>query len=236
MKGLDTLRAECYTVEAQSSADLAQAEGMMSSEIAAWRYRGGVWTWADAEWLIELTLWKTDGWSAYMGPDADGGLDAVYGEHGNSAENTMFKLIGAIKRCDHTSADALVVARDALDALPSEDAMEANAAASFLAHECHRQARERGWWDNPREVGTLLMLTVSELAEAMEAHRKGLQDQHLPHRPGIEVELADALIRICDIAGGLGLDLGGAVREKMAYNAQRHDHDPAVRANGGKAY
>mgnify|MGYP000140159900 CR=1 FL=1 len=100
------------------------------------------------------------------------------------------------------------------------------------------------WWRDlatgervTRNVGELLMLTVSEIAEAMEGHRKNLNDAHLPHRKSIEVELADAVIRIFDMAGGLGLDLAGAFEEKLAYNATRADHThEARRAPGGKAY
>src|SRR5574343_116152 len=33
--------------------------------------------------------------------------------------------------------------------------------------------KAKGFWDNERNVGELLMLVVSELGEAMEAHRKG---------------------------------------------------------------
>ena len=86
-------------------------------------------------------------------------------------------------------------------------------------------------------VGQKLCLTHSEVSEAMEGHRKGLMDDKLPHRPMIEVELADAVIRIADLAGALRLDLGGAIAEKMAYNATRADHKPENRAKeGGKAY
>lgn len=100
------------------------------------------------------------------------------------------------------------------------------------------------WWHDPatgdplkRNVGELLMLTVSELAEAMEGHRKNLPDDKLLHRPMFEVELADAIIRIFDIAGGLGLDLGGAFAEKLEYNKHRADHKPEARlADGGKKY
>lgn len=100
------------------------------------------------------------------------------------------------------------------------------------------------WWidlhtEQPiiRNVGELLMLVTSELAEAMEGHRKNLRDDKLPHRSMFEVEIADAVIRLLDIAAGMGLDLGGAFIDKMAYNAKREDHKPENRKlPGGKAY
>ena len=82
-----------------------------------------------------------------------------------------------------------------------------------------------------------LMLTVSELSEAMEGDRKGLMDDKLPHRPMREVELADAVIRIFDLAGAYDLDIAGAIAEKMEFNQVRPDHKIAARvAGGGKAY
>lgn len=100
------------------------------------------------------------------------------------------------------------------------------------------------WWHDlhtghriGRNVGELLMLTVTELAEALEGHRKGLMDDHLPQRRMFEVEIADAVIRLMDIAGGLGLDLDGAFWEKLAYNKRRQDHTNEARLKeGGKKY
>ena len=71
----------------------------------------------------------------------------------------------------------------------------------------------------------------------MEGDRKNLMDDHLPHRKMIEVELADAVIRIGDLAGKLGLDLGGAIDEKLVYNRNRADHKKENRLQeGGKKY
>ena len=75
------------------------------------------------------------------------------------------------------------------------------------------------------------------ISEAMEGARKGLMDDKLPNRPMLEVELADAVIRIFDMAGGLGLDLPGAMADKLAFNATRADHQLANRAaDGGKKF
>lgn len=88
-----------------------------------------------------------------------------------------------------------------------------------------------------RNKGELLMLMVSEIAEAMEGERKGLQDDKLPHRPMAEVELVDCIIRILDYAGAHGYDLAGAFWEKMAYNRQREDHKHEARQiAGGKKW
>lgn len=87
------------------------------------------------------------------------------------------------------------------------------------------------WWCNPatgepieRNFGEMIALMTSELSEALEAHRKNLMDDKLPHRHGVEVELADAVIRIFDTAAGLGYDIGTAIVEKCYYNANREDH------------
>lgn len=112
---------------------------------------------------------------------------------------------------------------------------------SGLASEVH--AANQHWWHSPktgrplkRNKGEMLCLIHSEISEAMEGARKGLKDDHLPHRAMEEVELADALIRILDYAHGHGFDIGAAVYEKLVYNRTRADHSKAARLskNGKK--
>lgn len=124
--------------------------------------------------------------------------------------------------------------------------------ARYLQIECHSLAFQAGWWTDLEtgnyltsgingepnvNIGEKLCLIHSELSEAMEGARKGLMDDHLPERKMLEVELADAAIRIFDLAGGLGLDLGGAIADKLEYNSNRADHKLAHRkAEGGKKF
>ena len=105
-----------------------------------------------------------------------------------------------------------------------------------LKDKCHEASVRGGWWHDlytgeplRRNFGELLMLIVTELAEAMEGKRKNRMDEHLPHFRSTEVEMADALIRIFDFAGGFNLDIGRALVEKMEYNAVRADHRPENR-------
>lgn len=124
-----------------------------------------------------------------------------------------------------------------------------------LQKEVHDHNAVAGWWtdlttgtnlvDEARKgtrlgkaiVAEKLCLIHSEVSEAMEGVRKNLPDDKLPHRPMIEVELADAVIRILDLCGALNLDLEGAIKEKREYNAKREDHKVENRlAKGGKAY
>lgn len=84
---------------------------------------------------------------------------------------------------------------------------------ALMAWECHEA--NKCWWQDPRtgdpikrNLNELLMLCVSELAEAMEGDRKGLADDKLPHRPMREVELVDFLIRVGDLLGSGVFNLG----------------------------
>jgi NTP pyrophosphatase (non-canonical NTP hydrolase) len=116
------------------------------------------------------------------------------------------------------------------------------------AKKIYEANKEKGFWDKERNFGELLMLVVSELGEAIEAHRKGRN----AYIDGVEInmyeadglsekestqafvlefktyvkdswadEIADAIIRLLDMAGGLGIDIERHINMKLAYNKTR---------------
>ena len=104
---------------------------------------------------------------------------------------------------------------------------------------CHNQSVAGGWWHDvdtgeplERNKGEMLCLIHSEVSEMMEGERKGLNDDHLPHRPMPEVEGADVAIRLGDYMKGHGYDLIGAIYEKLEYNKTRADHSLINRSKG----
>jgi len=119
-----------------------------------------------------------------------------------------------------------------------------------LQHDIHRDNVDAGWWKDPetgedlrepkhlkKTLGWKFLLAHSEISEAIEGVRRNLKDDKLPHRAMVEVEIADTLIRLLDIAGAMGLDVAGAIEEKRAFNAKRTDHKMENRqSEGGKAF
>ena len=113
----------------------------------------------------------------------------------------------------------------------------------------HEWARSKGWWGDAvwdrGIVAEKLLLIHSEITEAVEEYRngRGLNEVYFPTAPGGEhprppdckpegfpTELADAVIRIFDLAEACGIDLDMEIECKMNYNETRpHKH-------GGKAF
>jgi len=131
------------------------------------------------------------------------------------------------------------------NAKEEEDSFEElEVALNTLSAICHQESYDAGWYHDPvtkkkldRNIPEMISLIHSEISEALEALRKNKMDDKLSHRRGIEVELADALIRIFDLAGYQQLDLGGAVIDKIIYNRSRADHKIENRTKkGGKSF
>lgn len=94
-----------------------------------------------------------------------------------------------------------------------------------LAAEIHQNAISHGWWETQREAPEILMLCVSELAEALEEYREGRTETWYACRDkkpeGMYVEMVDCLIRILDYLAHENVDIDRTAAEKMAYNKTR---------------
>lgn len=114
------------------------------------------------------------------------------------------------------------------------------------ANQIFQNNKAKGFWDNERNVGELLMLVTSELGEAMEAHRKNkfakpIQIDNLIEggytwedspiafashfqdeiKDTFEDEIADSVIRLLDLSAGLGIDLEKHILQKVKFNETR---------------
>ena len=107
-----------------------------------------------------------------------------------------------------------------------------------LVEKAHENARKKGFWEDwdsicwedglsrnedstldieelfNSAIATRLMLIVSELGEALEALRHDDRDN-------FREELADVAIRLCDLCGGLGIDLEKEIIKKVDKNKDR---------------
>ena len=118
-----------------------------------------------------------------------------------------------------------------------------------VAAQCHATAKAKGWWDKYKngldadQTCAKIALIHSELSEGLAEVRVGSPHLYFKHteetvasvpsgdpKPeGLGIELADAAIRIFDLAEFLGIDIAEMIRIKMQYNETRsHRH-------GGKA-
>jgi len=82
---------------------------------------------------------------------------------------------------------------------------------SALAHSI---AKEKGFWDTERRTSEVLMLIVTEVAEACQADRKG-------DYPKFKEEIADVFIRLFDLCGSLEIDIEKEIKSKMEINKSR---------------
>jgi NTP pyrophosphatase (non-canonical NTP hydrolase) len=106
-----------------------------------------------------------------------------------------------------------------------------------LAKEIHEGNASRGFWEGERRLTEVVMLTVCELAEAIEADRAGkwctekdiIQYLNIPTserfkeniKDSVQDEIADAIIRILDFSHKFNIDLDFHIKAKLNYNASR---------------
>lgn len=87
-----------------------------------------------------------------------------------------------------------------------------------LCKQAFETAQSKGWHDVDRETSVWLALIHSEVSEALEADRKGDDDNFVE-------ELADVCIRVFDLCGLMNIDLEKAILDKMEFNKSRqHMH------------
>ena len=109
-----------------------------------------------------------------------------------------------------------------------------------LATDIYKANAEKGFWDEERSELEMMMLTVSELGEATDALRAGKRPNYIAYQERASVndpdfkdnfkqnikdtfedEIADTIIRLFDMCGGLGIDIDFHIKSKLKYNSMR---------------
>lgn len=90
-----------------------------------------------------------------------------------------------------------------------------------LAQEVVKINTANGWnvtkpedWKEPYKIPAILALITSEISEALEDFRKD-QKEHFAE------EIADVVIRVLDLCGGMGIDLDSEISKKLEINKNR---------------
>lgn len=90
-----------------------------------------------------------------------------------------------------------------------------------LAKEVNKINSANGWavpvpgdWSQPYKVPTMLALIHTEVSEATEGFRENDKENFIE-------EMADVVIRVLDLTGGLGMDLDKAILQKLEKNKKR---------------
>lgn len=93
-----------------------------------------------------------------------------------------------------------------------------------VAARVYANALAKGWYDSSRSDAEAIAMVHCELSEFLEALRSedpGKPDKKCPDFSAAEVEMADAVIRLMDLAMHKGYRLGEAILAKHAYNLTR---------------
>ncbi|MEK7127993.1 MAG: hypothetical protein AAB933_00310 [Patescibacteria group bacterium] len=81
------------------------------------------------------------------------------------------------------------------------------------------QAKAKGFGTTPEEVnvGEKIAFIQTEISEALQAYRH----KNIRGKDGFEEEMGDAIQRILHLCGILGVDIEGAILDKLQYNKDR---------------
>lgn len=109
-----------------------------------------------------------------------------------------------------------------------------------IAKEIHENNKNKGFYDEPKNIGEMLCLIHSEVSEALEADRNGkyaqgnivtinsfrvdemfVADFKIGVKDTFEDELADIMIRVMDLAAFKGINLEQHILAKMRFNSTR---------------
>lgn len=95
-----------------------------------------------------------------------------------------------------------------------------------LAMAIHEWGVRKGWNDSDLKLAEKMLLIHSEISEAFEHYRDGLDladiVYHKNGKPdGFGIELIDAMIRILHLCALIGLDIDKLMAIKMEYNESR---------------